>query len=258
MSVATLRALIVDDERAARRYLAELLAEVGGVAIAGSCATTDEADHVLAAGGVDVVFVDIHLAADPARSGLAWLARRAAAAAAGAPRDPAIILATAHEGHALAAYELGVVDYLVKPWTRERVASAIERVRPRAAGVAAAARPPARLVARRGRALRLVPIADALAFQVEARLSYVHTREGRFDVDLSLAAVEASFPGELLRVHRNWLVRAARVTELSQTVAGLELSLEGEGHALRVPVATERARAVRAALLDGALGARRG
>lgn len=65
------------------------------------------------------------------------------------------------------------------------------------------------------------------------RLAYVHAARGRFDVDLSLAAIEAPFGAALVRVHRNWLVNIAHVLEL----------LVGES--LHVPVARERASAQR-------------
>src|SRR5437016_10841646 len=106
-----------------------------------------------------------------------------------------------------------------------------------------AAGAPSRIVARRKRALVFVRLEEVWAFEAAERLAYVHTARGRFDVDLSLAAVEASFGRTLLRVHRKWLVNTEYVSEL-------------EGAGLRVPVARERARRVRAALLGNTLGIR--
>ena len=79
----------------------------------------------------------------------------------------------------------------------------------------------------------------------------MHAPQGRLD-NLSLSAIEASFGRTLLRVHRNWLVHAAHVRELAGSGADTEL-LVGE---LRVPVARERAVAVREMLLVNALGIR--
>jgi two-component system response regulator LytT len=88
------------------------------------------------------------------------------------------------------------------------------------------------------------------AFEAADRLACVHATRGTFDVDLSLAAIEASFGTALVRVHRNWLVNIAHIRELD----GTEL-LVADG--LRVPVARERAAAVRELLLESSAGVRR-
>ena len=88
-----------------------------------------------------------------------------------------------------------------------------------------AAGAPSRIVARRKRALVFVRLEEVWAFEAAERLAYVHTARGRFDVDLSLAAVEASFGRTLLRVHRKWLVNTEYVYELEG--AGSETELEG-------------------------------
>jgi DNA-binding LytR/AlgR family response regulator len=100
---------------------------------------------------------------------------------------------------------------------------------------------------------------EVWAFEAEERLAYVHTTRGRFDVDLSLSAVEACFGGALLRVHRNWLVNADYVQELEGTGSETELlvgSPAGAGEGVRVPVARERAQSVREALLGNTTGIR--
>jgi two-component system response regulator LytT len=227
-----LRVLVVEDEWAARNYLVELLEATGDVELAGAVATADAAREAIDAVAPDVVFVDIQLAGGDA-DGIA-LVREG--------RAPAYVLATAHPQHALDAYQLGVVDYLLKPFTAERVAQCLARVRTRVP-----ARPPItpiRVVARRKRALVF------LRLDAAERLACVHATRGTFDVDLSLAAIESSFGTALVRVHRNWLVNAAHIRELE----GSELLV---GDALRVPVARERAAAVRELLLESTAGVRR-
>ncbi|HEX8107915.1 MAG TPA: LytTR family DNA-binding domain-containing protein, partial [Kofleriaceae bacterium] len=82
----------------------------------------------------------------------------------------------------------------------------------------------------------------------------VHAARGRFDVDLSLAAIEVSFGAALVRVHRNWLVNIEHVLELEGTASDAALLV---GDDLRVPVARERAAAVRELLLANSAGVRR-
>jgi hypothetical protein len=129
------------------------------------------------------------------------------------PTPPSFVLATAFSEHALEAFDLGVVDYLLKPFSEERVEQCLRRL----IGQRVPSGPGAlRVVARRKRSLVFLDPADIWAFEASDRLSFVHSRLGRFDIDLSLAAIEASFGRSLLRVHRNWLVNLAFVKELER------------------------------------------
>ena len=101
--------------------------------------------------------------------------------------------------------------------------------------------------------------ADVWAFEATHRLTFVHTRLGRFDVDLTLAALDASFDGRLLRVHRNWLVRPAAVRRMTRHSGEILLHLGEQvgGEKLCIPVSRENARRVRQVLLRDARGVRR-
>ena len=127
------------------------------------------------------------------------------------------VLATASSQHGLEAFDLGVVDYILKPYTEERIAQCLERLlarrAPRAQG-------PRRVVARRKKSLVFLDPASIWAFEAADRLTFVHAPEGKFDIDLSLAAIEASFGRALFRVHRNWLVNLAYVKELERDIGG--------------------------------------
>jgi DNA-binding LytR/AlgR family response regulator len=89
----------------------------------------------------------------------------------------------------------------------------------------------------------------------------VHSREGRFDIDLSLAAIETSFGRALIRVHRNWLVNPAFARELEreegETTLFVGTSLGEGSQGIRVPVSRDRAQSLRNALLANATGLRR-
>jgi DNA-binding LytR/AlgR family response regulator len=251
-----LRALVVEDEWAARDYLVELLQGSGQAEVVGAVAGADDARQVLSAlptEGIDVAFVDVQLVGSEREDEGLDLVR----AHAGRPGAPAFVLATAFGQHAVEAFDLGVVDYLLKPFTEERVARCLERIRGRRAPPGPAC--PARIVARRKRALVLLRIDEVWAFEAAERLAYVHTTRGRFDVDLSLSAIEASFGRTLLRVHRQWLVNADYVKELEGSGSETELlvgSLADAEAGVRVPVARERAQSVREALLGNAAGIR--
>jgi len=260
MTAAPLRALVVEDEWPARNYLVELLEASGLAEVVGAVGSLEEARQVLGADppgvGVDVAFVDIRLeGAARGESGLSLVR-----AMAETPGAPAFVLATAYDEHALEAFELGVADYLLKPFSEERVVQCLRRLQQRR-GPSRVAEAPVRIVARRKRSLVFLEPREIWAFEAADRLTFVHTMHGTFDIDLSLAAVEASFGRAFLRVHRNWLVNTAHIKELERDGHETKLFV-GEGVAdagkgVRVPVARERSAAVRELLLSNATGLRR-
>jgi DNA-binding LytR/AlgR family response regulator len=254
-----LRALVVEDEWPARNYLVELLEASGRAAVIGAVEDVEGARAALrlpeGARAVDVVFVDVELAHGGRRAGLGLATELLAQ-----PGGPAVVIATAYDVHALEAYQLGAVDYLLKPFREERVEECLRRVaaaRPRAPE----SRGPTKIVARRKRALVFLPLDDVWAFEAAERLTFVHSEAGVLDLDLSLTAIEGSFGRPFLRVHRNWLVHAAHVQELDRDGSETRLFVgAGHGDARRgvwVPVARERAQAVRETLLASAAGLKR-
>src|SRR5216683_2125515 len=181
-----MKALVVEDEWPTRNYLVKLIQGTELAEVIGAVATIDE------------VFVDLHLAGTgDARTGLDLIR-----SIADSPGAPMFVIATAFEEHSLEAYKLGVVDYLLKPFTEDRVEQCLRRL--------AARRPerhsgPLRVVARRKRNLIFLDPREIWAFEAADRLTFVHSRQGRFDIDLTLATIESSFGRALTRIHRNWL-----------------------------------------------------
>ena len=165
---------------------------------------------------------------------------------------PKIVLATASPQHAVEGFALEAVDYLLKPFTEERVALCLKRVGARL--VPSPPPPPRRILARRKKSLVFLAPSEIWAFEAVERLSYVHTAEGRFDLDLSLAAVEAMLGAGFLRVHRGWLVNVEQVREMSFETGERTLFVGakvGDPAGVRVPVARERAGVVRERLTSG-------
>jgi two-component system response regulator LytT len=250
-----LRTLVVEDEWATRNYLVEVLQTSGVAEVVGAVADAEAARQALDAAGeapIDLAFVDVELVGS-ARDGEGLELVRAYA---GRPRAPAFVLATAFREHAIEAFDLEVVDYLLKPFTDERVERCLERVRARRAPLVPDV--PARLVARRKRALVFLRLDEVWAFESADRLAYVHTARGRFEIDLSLSAVEASVGRALLRAHRSWLVNVLHVKELEGCGSEMELLVGagGEQDGVRIPVSRDRAQVVREALLSRTMGIR--
>jgi two-component system response regulator LytT len=277
VAMPPLRTLVVEDEWPARNYLVELLEGSGLAEVVGAVASVDEAREAIHASaaepdesksdegkadsgmGIEAVFVDVQLlGGSGAESGLDLVRTMA-----DREHAPMFVLATAFDRHAVEAFELGVVDYLLKPFTEERVTQSLRRLHERREPVAANVPVGAhsRIVARRKRSLVFLELHEIWAFETADRLTYVHTEHGVFDVDLSLTAIEASFGRAFLRVHRRWLVNASHIKELerdgdeTRLFVGRALSNDAQG--VHVPVARERSAAVRAALLANATGLRR-
>ena len=259
MSLDTpLRSLVVDDEWPARNYLVELLEGSKLAHVVGAVPSVEEAHAALAPDsqlGIEVAFVDVQLARNVGdRAGLT-LARTLT------ETNPKVmvVLATAFEEHALDAFALGAVDYLLKPFGEDRVLQCLKRLQARRVS-----EPPRsqRIVARRKKNLVFLEPGEIWAFEAADRLTYVHTKHGRLDIDLSLTAIEMSMGRTFLRAHRNWLVNAGAIKELDREDAETSLfvgeSLSEGGIGVRVPVSRDRSQEIKDLLLESAVGVRRG
>jgi two-component system LytT family response regulator len=115
-----IRAVIVDDEPVARRGIRLLLERDGGVDIVGEAAGGAEAAELIAREKPDLAFLDVQM---PGCDGFQALARVGVAAA------PAVIFVTAYDEHALRAFEVNAVDYLLKPYDDLRFGAALQRAK---------------------------------------------------------------------------------------------------------------------------------
>jgi two-component system LytT family response regulator len=121
----SIRSLIVDDEPLARERLASLLASEKDIEVVGQCANGDEALAEIQEKAPDLVFLDVQM---PELDGFGVLAALEGTFPSGA-RRPAVIFVTAHDRFALKAFEVHAIDYLLKPFDRERFQKALDRAR---------------------------------------------------------------------------------------------------------------------------------
>ncbi len=211
------RVAIVEDEPPARAKLRRLLASHAGWRIVGEAEDVAGGTALLRDAAPDLLFLDIQLGAE---NGFDVLARTA-------PPHPLVVFTTAYHEHALRAFDVAALDYLLKPFDRARFAQCLERVAARLAersggdggaddeerlrrvgDLGRAGRLVRLVVHERGRA-RIVPVADVLRLSASGNYVEVHTRERRHLVRATLSRLAQRLdPGEFLRVHRSHLVRA--------------------------------------------------
>jgi two-component system, LytTR family, response regulator AlgR len=214
-----LKVILADDEALARARLADLLidlAEEFSVEIVAQAGNGALALERAADTPADVILLDIQM---PGMNGL-----ETARHIAGLPHPPAIIFVTAFDEHALQAFELRAVDYLLKPVRLARLREALSRIRPLPLDAAAALAPRRThfSLLERGRIWR-VPVAEVLYLRAELRYVTARTREREYLLDESLVKLEEEFADDFLRIHRNCLV--AR-----QHLAGFQrVADDGEG-----------------------------
>jgi two-component system, LytTR family, response regulator len=122
--VAELRVLLVDDEPLVRQGICDFLEGEPDVVIVGECGNGVEALETIARERVDLVFLDIQM---PELDGVG------VAAALTAQDGPAVVFVTAYSEHALRAFEVNAVDYVLKPFDQERFRAALDRARARLA-----------------------------------------------------------------------------------------------------------------------------
>ena len=209
MSRERLSALIVDDERLARQELRTLLAVHPEVEVRGEAASVDEAARHLAREQPDVIFLDIQM---PGESGFDLFAR--------APVAGRVVFVTAHDAHALRAFDVNALDYLLKPVAPARLAATIARLREDAGGE----RPARRLeygdfvflpVDGRSRFLRVNQIVSVAA---AGDATVVTTADGvRGRVPRSLRSWEERLPPrQFVRIHREAVVNLQFVERIEE------------------------------------------
>lgn len=209
-----LRVLLVDDEPMARARLRRMLSAEHGVHILAECSNGEEAAAALGSMKPDVVFLDIQM---PGMDGFGTLHHASAA------WRPHVVFVTAFSEHAVDAFEHGAVDYLLKPYSRERLRLSLERARAARQRVATGADAgfPARLPVPTGHRLRMVPVESIDC--VIAQLNYVELHVGaeRLSLRETMNAMASQLdPRHFARIHRSRIVRIAAVTEIEALGSG--------------------------------------
>ncbi len=245
-----MRILIVDDEAPARERLKRYLADLEGVEIIGEARDGVQAVEMIEAQSPELVLLDIQM---PGLDGFGVVE---------ALEDPpAIIFVTAYDQYAIRAFEVHALDYLLKPFSQERLAKAIHRARKALAegqDLSAQLRPLLEDLAAEGRYLTRLAVRDRECIRVldadsvdwigiEEEQVMVHVGEQAYPIRRSLTELEARLdPKRFFRAHRSAIVNLDRVQEVIPWFKGSHILRLTTG--AEVDLSRARARALRGLL----------
>ncbi|QEH39918.1 LytTR family DNA-binding domain-containing protein [Chitinophaga sp. XS-30] len=210
-----IRCIIVDDEPLARDGMELLVKGTGFLQLVASCSNAMEANAVLAAEKVQLMFLDIQM---PRMRGIDLLRSL--------PIKPLVIITTAYPDFALEGFELNVLDYLVKPITPERFLQSVNR----ALTLLQQQRSESdHLFIKTGSGFEKIAYADILFIEGAQNYLTIHTAQGKHMTLATFRAAEEQLPpGKFLRVHKSYIVAVDKI----QSLSGNELSCGGH----KVPV----------------------
>jgi two-component system LytT family response regulator len=219
--MSEIRALIVDDEPPARERIRALLQDEGDIVVAGESDSGPTAVEAIRNLDPDLVFLDVQM---PGLDGFGVLDALGT-------RPPALVFVTAYDAYAVRAFEVHALDYLLKPFDRDRFRATLERVRGALAARAPAAEGPAeaapieesgvapaplrRLLAKRDGRLVVLKVAEIDWIESSANYVALHVGKEKYLVRETMQSLEGRLDGaQFLRIHRSTIVNLDRVQEI--------------------------------------------
>ncbi|WP_028297714.1 LytR/AlgR family response regulator transcription factor [Olivibacter sitiensis] len=215
--------LIVDDEENARQLIKEYLKEQKDFFIAGECHNGIEAIKYINMLEPDVVFLDIQM---PGANGFEVLQR--------IDHVPQIVFTTAYDNFAVKAFEMNAVDYLLKPYTKERFGNALEKMKIQSPSKSlqflanslmnCSGIYPSRILVEEGRRLKNINVGDVIYIKADRDYTELHTDSKYYLSSFGIGAIVSKLdPKDFLRVHRSYIVNINHVKELYRDISKMFL-----------------------------------
>lgn len=238
----TIRALIVDDEPLARRSIRRFLDKSSGIEIIGQCGDGASAVEAIRNQRPDLVFLDVQM---PEMNGLEVIRK------VGPEEMPVTIFVTAYDRYAVRAFDANAIDYLLKPFGKQRFEVAVKRAKERLAGklnlndlrvvLASLEHAEARqdyldrlTVSANGR-IRLIGTSDIDWIAGAGNYAQLHVGDREYEIRQTLTSLEAKLnPRDFVRIHRSTIVNVRRIKEIQPWFHGHHLIILQNGHELRM------------------------
>jgi Response regulator of the LytR/AlgR family len=211
-----IRTLIVDDEAPARALLKHYLSSHSDIEVIGEAADGFDAFRLVKELQPELMLLDIRM---PKLSGFELLELL--------DNPPAVIFTTAFDEYAIKAFEANACDYLMKPFLRDRLDMALEKVRQRLSPNTQEEDSPVnkllesgpvqeeklqRVAVRSGQKIRIIPVNDVLYFESDGDYVLIHTAEGRFLKEKTMKFFESHLDErQFVRVHRSYIVNVEQI-----------------------------------------------
>lgn len=243
MGESNLRVIIVDDEALARQVLREHLTARGDVEIIAECANGFEAVKAISELQPDLILLDVQM---PKLDGFEVLEL--------VGRSVPVVFCTAYDEFAVRAFEVHAVDYLLKPFSEERVGQAIERAKERLghphdqeqtpqpvlpsgdklrAEVKRDSGPVERVLIRDGSRVHVLPVGEIDFVQAQDDYVCFHVSGKEFLKEQPLAEVEATLdPARFVRVHRSYLLNVDRLARVEPLTKDSRIAILKDGRRL--------------------------
>ncbi|MGE5243564.1 MAG: LytR/AlgR family response regulator transcription factor [Betaproteobacteria bacterium] len=223
---APVRVLVVDDEPLARSNIVTLLRRDPGLELVGECQSGAEAVAAIVRTRPDLIFLDVQM---PECDGFDVLER------VGPGLQSEVVFVTAYDQHAVRAFEAGALDYLVKPFTDQRFAAALDRVTQRILQRRGAPQRAGRLLLKSPGRIVLAKLSDVDWIEASDYYASVHIGGATHVLRCSLSRLERELdPSRFCRIHRSAIVNLSRVQAMVANQAGeYDVLLEG-GQRLRL------------------------
>lgn len=232
------RALIIDDEPLARMVVREYLQDFPQIEVLQECGDGFEGVKAINQHQPDLIFLDVQM---PKINGFEMLELL--------DYQPAVIFTTAFDEYAIKAFETHAVDYLLKPFSKDRFQKAVEKYVNQAT-VAPAKKvteelinsvvPPSpsqheRIVVKTGTKVKIIPVQDVIYLEADDDYVSIHTAEGSFLKNKTMSFFEQTLdPGQFVRVHRSYILAVQQITRIDPYEKDAHIAILKSG--AKVPV----------------------
>lgn len=232
-----LRTVIIDDEAPARDLLRHYLKDIDSVEVVGECENGFEGLKVISEMKPDLVILDIQM---PKLTGFEMLE---------VLNDrPNVIFATAYDQYAIKAFELCAADYLLKPFSKERLQNAISKVVERKKENASTPNEVDnvihayseqinginRIVVKKGNTIKVIPLSDIKYLEAEGDYVMVHYSDGKALKQQTMKYFEENLPSSFVRIHRAYIVNIDLVIGIEPYGKDVHVAILSTGEKLQV------------------------